>query len=68
MRRLIWKLVLIWNNMDPNEAVEQKINQNNQISMVIPFCQEKKQRIEKTHDIYLKMIEWMKIVGQLSKS
>jgi hypothetical protein len=32
---------------DPNEALEQKIKQNNQIRMVIPFCQEKKQRIRK---------------------
>jgi hypothetical protein len=52
---------------DPNEALEQKIKENNQIRMVIPFCQEKKQRIRKNLAIYLKMIKRMKIVGQLSK-
>ncbi|MGA8913895.1 MAG: hypothetical protein WB443_13660 [Nitrososphaeraceae archaeon] len=46
--------------LDPVEAVEKKIKQNNQIRMVISFCQEKKRGIKKTHATYLKMIKWMK--------
>jgi hypothetical protein len=32
--------------VDPVEAVEKKIKQNNQIRVVISFCQERKRRIK----------------------
>lgn len=53
--------------LDPVEAVEKKIKQNNQIRMVISFCQDKKRRIKKNSCHIFENDKMDEIVGQLSK-